>query len=130
MYFKINNNKEEDTSRLSVRPTDQVKKWSITQKLKCQILETFEKTKRGQIPSGFEYRNLFPEQVKTASKADFISWYNELYRLTMNNSNFKVLSYIITKIVASPDKIVPTVCIFTSIIPHLATKCDNIYTCI
>lgn len=26
--------------------TDQAKKWSITEKLKCQMLETFEKTKR------------------------------------------------------------------------------------
>ena len=46
---------------------------------------TFEKTKRRQIPSDFEYGIPFPERVKTTSRADFISWYTELYRLKWIN---------------------------------------------
>lgn len=46
-------------------PTNQVKKQSITQKLKCQMLETFQKTKRGEILSECEYRNpSFPEKLQ------------------------------------------------------------------
>lgn len=90
------------------------------------MLETFEKTKRRQIPSDFEYGIPFPERVKTTSRADFISWYTELYRLTMDKSNFNVLSYIIIKIVLSEAKILPNVCTITSIIPHLATQFDNV----
>lgn len=87
---------------------------------------TFEKTKRRQIPSDFEYGIPFPERVKTTSRADFISWYTELYRLTMDKSNFNVLSYIIIKIVLSEAKILANVCPITPIIPHLATQFDNV----
>ena len=54
---------------------------------------TFEKTKRRQIPSDFEYGIPFPEQVKTTSRADFISWYTELYRLKWIN---QILMFFLT----------------------------------
>ena len=53
MLFQNNESKEEKVYQLSNKPNDQIKKQSITQKLKFQMIETFLKTKRGQIPSDF-----------------------------------------------------------------------------
>ena len=44
MLFQNNENKEEKISQLSKKRNDQIKKRSITQKLKCPMIETFLKT--------------------------------------------------------------------------------------
>ena len=67
-------------------------------KLKCQMIETFLKTKRAQMPSDFDYTSpVIPEHVINSSRIDFISWYAARYRLTMDDSNFNLPSYIATK---------------------------------
>ena len=64
MLFQNNESKEEKISQLNNKPNDQIKKGSITQKPKCQMIETFLKTKRGQIPSDFDYTSsVMPEHV-------------------------------------------------------------------
>ena len=54
MLFENNESKVEKIFQLSNKPNDQIKKRSITQKLKCQMIKTFLKAKRGQIPSDFD----------------------------------------------------------------------------
>ena len=52
--FQNNEGKEEKISQLNNKLNDLIKKRSITEKLKFQMIETFLKTKRGQIPSDFD----------------------------------------------------------------------------
>ena len=66
------------------------------------MIETFLKAKRGQIPDDFDYTShVMPEHVINSSKTDFISWYTACYRLTMDDSNFNLPSYIAAKILKS-----------------------------
>ena len=49
------------------------------------MIETFFKTKRGQIPSDFDYTSsVMPEHVINSSRTDFISWCTARYRLTID----------------------------------------------
>ena len=56
-------------------------------------------------------------------------WCIARYRLTMDDSNFNLPSYIATKSLVSSAEIIPTLCAFTAIIPHPATQFDTIFTC-
>ena len=130
MLFQNNESKEEKISQLSNKANDQIKKQPITQKLKCQMTETFPKTKRGQISSDFDYTSpVMLEDVINSSRTDFICWYTAHYRLTMDDSNFNLPSYIATKSLVSSAEIISTLCAFTPIIPHLVTQFDTIFTC-
>ena len=80
------------------------------------MIETFLTTKRGQIPSDFDYASpVMPEHVINSSRTDFISWYTVRYRLIMDDSNFNLASYIATTSLVSSDEIIPTLCAFTLI---------------
>ena len=49
------------------------------------MIETFLKTKRGQIPSDFDYTSsVMPEHVINSSRTDFIGWCTARYRLTID----------------------------------------------
>ena len=51
------------------------------------MIETFLETKRGQLPSDFDYIScVMPEHVINSSRTDFISWYTARYRLTMDDA--------------------------------------------
>ena len=94
------------------------------------MIETFLRTKRAQMPSDFDYTSpVIPEHVINSTRIDFISWYTARYRLTMDDSNFNLPSYIATKSLVLLAEIIPTLCAFTPIIPHPATQFDTIFTC-
>ena len=94
------------------------------------MIETFLKTERGQIPSNFDSTSpAMPEHVINSSKSDFINCYTARYRLTMDDSNFSLPSFIGTKSLVSSAAIISTLCAFTPIIPHPATQFDIIFTC-
>ena len=129
MLFQNNESKVEKISQSSNKLNDQIKKWSIIQKLKCHMIETFLKTKRGQIPSGFDYiSSAMPEHAINSSRTDFISWCPAPYRFTMDDSNFNLPSFIATKYLVSSSEIIPTLCAFTPIIPHPKTQFETIFT--
>ena len=92
--FQNNEGKEEKISQLNNKLNDLIKKRSITEKLKCQMIETFLKTKRGQIPSDFDYaRSVMPEHITNSSKTDFISSCTARYKFTVDDSN--LISHLI-----------------------------------
>ena len=73
------------------------------------MIETFLKAKRGQIPIDFDYSSsIMPQHVINS-----FSWCTARYRLTMDDSNFNLPSYILTKSLVSSVEIIPTLCAFT-----------------
>ena len=129
MLFENNESKVEKIFQLSNKPNDQIKKRSITQKLKCQMIKTFLKAKRGQIPSDFDYTSpAMPGHVINFSRTDFISTLHVIgspWTIQILISHLMLLQ----KSFVSSVEIIPTLCTFTPRTPHLATQFENIFTC-
>ena len=93
------------------------------------MIKTFLKTKRGQIPSDFDYTSpTMPEHVRNFSRTDFIS----ILHVIGSPWTIQILiSHLILlqKSIASSVEIISTLCAFTPITPHLPTQFDNIFTC-